>query len=630
MKKMNLKSICTVFCAVFCLTAISIPEQKVSANAESVSISGNSYQFGEKSAYNFSSSEPIASPEEQVFLGELTLEAEIQNTFTDDKQITAFEIKDDTKLKFKYSFDDSLNRTGEKEWHITEDDTEKVNGIKVGREIKKGALIYQTSYNAELWATNKIETNILGAKGAENHTITFQSDENNNQLMNGCYYRIIIAYELEKTTERFGPIPDKHDYKKYAQVYTFYASYKDARKNETSNLQKYTYSTSVKTDLDKGFSGEKAIDVKDPHFGWEIGNFYLSGYTQRNDDDTYIKTLGDKLTLWFSLKQDIYKLNGNSNYYISEDKNGYDQAFQVPKTNFGHGTLLVRFTDYQGKKHEPQTYTNFLEASCFPGANIRVNLFEEGDYEVELVYEIKNKSNDSYTNYKLAFNFKIRNGNCMVYPKDVLTKSDLKNNSVTENGFTLDLAKSRYLKINVKMDTYTQGANGYTTDTRFSRAAADGDQYTEPGVYTITVKNPSTEDKITKQIYVGSDMVLVAYVNPQNVDPQDNEKKRYSVDQIAYYVNNGASVAEDGTLLIPEDETQPVHQETVTTSQEEITESTTSTTETSGTVTTSAESNDFPMIPVAAGGAGAILLGAVGIGVLHSRKKKPNAGKEEQ
>lgn len=38
----------------------------------------------------------------------------------------------------------------------------------------------------------------------------------------------------------------------------------------------------------------------------------------------------------------------------------------------------------------------------------------------------------------------------MVYPFDTVNKNELTNTSVTENGFYLDLAKSKYLDINVK------------------------------------------------------------------------------------------------------------------------------------------------------------------------------------
>ncbi len=77
----------------------------------------------------------------------------------------------------------------------------------------------------------------------------------------------------------------------------------------------------------------------------------------------------------------------------------------------------------------------------------------------------------------------------MVYPFDVLTKGELTNSSLTENGFYLDLAKSRYLDIDVKKEVLVQGSDALTEDTRFNRPAKDGEQYTDEGIYTITVRN---------------------------------------------------------------------------------------------------------------------------------------------
>ena len=78
------------------------------------------------------------------------------------------------------------------------------------------------------------------------------------------------------------------------------------------------------------------------------------------------------------------------------------------------------------------------------GANTRVQLFEEGDYEVALDYEVtKSQLIPQTHHYRIFFKFSVRNANCMVYPFDIVTGAELTNSSVTENWFSLDLAKSR-------------------------------------------------------------------------------------------------------------------------------------------------------------------------------------------
>lgn len=150
------------------------------------------------------------------------------------------------------------------------------------------------------------------------------------------------------------------------------------------------------------------------------------------------------------------------------------------------------------------------------GADTKVVLHEEGDYEVALNYEIQDNNlmhiAGKYGNYRIFLRFSIRNGNCMVFPFDVLTGAELQNTSVTENGFSLDLARSRYLDINVKRSVIMQGPTGMVEDERFNRPAKDGDQYTAEGIYTISVSNRYTGESTVKTIFVGTNELLQAYI----------------------------------------------------------------------------------------------------------------------
>ena len=143
-------------------------------------------------------------------------------------------------------------------------------------------------------------------------------------------------------------------------------------------------------------------------------------------------------------------------------------------------------------------------------------LNEEGDYEIALDYELHDNElthiTSTYANYRIVLRFSVRNGNCMVYPFDVLTGAELQNTSVTENGFYLDLARSRYLDIDVKRSVIVEGPTGMIEDERFNRPAKDGDQYTAEGIYTISVSNRYTGESTVKTIFVGSEELLQQYV----------------------------------------------------------------------------------------------------------------------
>lgn len=320
--------------------------------------------------------------------------------------------------------------------------------------------------------------------------------------------------------------------------------------SDSTTENKYYLGSAINAGHDTGFSEKNKITEKDPHFGWKLGNFYVDGYTRvtenNNGDAVFLKTVGDTVTLWFELEQNISKLNNNDKLSICSDTNGYDEYFGITKTNMGRGTLIIRHTDYQNHVGAPIIYTNYLAANATKGAAVEVKLCEEGDYEVALDYEIRKDNFDifgwnpfpSYYNYRIFFRFSVRNGNCMVYPFDVNTHAELTNSSITENGFFLDLAKSRYLNIDIKKEIRRTGAEGLTEDVRFNKPAKDGEQYTDEGIYTITVSNIYTNQTTTKIIYVGTDDVLKAHV-----------ATGLSIADIEYQLSLGATVANDGTLI---------------------------------------------------------------------------------
>lgn len=314
------------------------------------------------------------------------------------------------------------------------------------------------------------------------------------------------------------------------------------------NEPKYYMGEAVNTGLDNGFSGSNKITKDDPHFGWTLGKFFVSGYTRVSNDaegnPVFLKTVGDKVVLWFNLEQDILCLNGKSDVQISVDTDGYDEYFGVNQTDFGRGTMIIRHRDYQNAQGAAQIYTDYLSANIAVGSDTTVQLFEEGDYEVALNYEIASKENkflstsNVYNNYRIYFKFSVRNGNCMVYPFDVETGEELTNTALTENGFYLDFARSRYLDINVKRETLHEGAVGLTEDVRFNRPARDGDHYTDEGIYTITVSNRYTGQETVKKIYVGTNKLLMAHM-----------VTGLSIEEIRGLIAKGATITEDGMIV---------------------------------------------------------------------------------
>ena len=551
-----IKKIFSLLTIMVCL--ISAP-QVAYAKESTQDVSGSVYEFSKKDAYTFSGASDSASATEQNTIGELSVSGDMEEAGEKDgfKQYTV----DSGNLTLSYKFDASILDTADTDWHLTEDKSKKVDSFVLDKNISKGAIIVQSSKDGESWITDYQMSDAFKTADAISDSIYTTKDV---QLENGCYYRVIVVYKMEiKTDEKKIAFvtTDTTEEKRVAEVYSFYAV---SEKNAGSTMsaadepRKEIASSPIKTDKDKGFSGEKAIDKDDPHFGWKLGTFVINGYTRETTyegNTYYLKNVGDKVTLWFTLNQDINKLNGNSNYSIAEDTKAYDQAFGVPETNFGHGALIISYTDYQGKTHDPVIYTDFLAANATTGADTRVQLFEEGDYEVVLDYEIKNTPRKvgsievipEYTDYKIAFSFSIRNGNCMVYPFDLESGNELSDTAITENGFKLDMAKSRYLTIDVTRTALKVGDDGILSgDVRFNRPAKDNESYSDEGIYTFKVSNLYTGSSTEKTVYVGSNKYYTALA-----------KNKLTIDSLNEKIAAGYTIESDGTLTEPIAETEP-------------------------------------------------------------------------
>lgn len=532
-------------------TSSAVAEAAVTA--EPLSITGNTeniegkvYTFDKDTAYKFSSDgEAVSSRDTQTYGAfsisgiELAVEPEMKNG------VASYSVPEG-HVSIQYTYSDALLSASEEEWHLVDDNTSSIDVFRIDNNIQKGAIILQKSMDHMNWYNVSVQTNAFKNTPVQNGVLYETTDI---EMINGCYYRLIVVYELAQkvgTSTVVLVIPkDEIEYKRIAEVYEFYA----VDKNEhieplVSNTKRYSLGETALVSDFASYSGEKEISKGDLHYGWQLGNFFVSGFTSSvgsEDEVVFLKNAGDVVTLWFNLTQNISALNNDGGLTITSDNDGHDRYFQTPMTNFGKGMLIIRYTDYENVKHDPVMYYDYLLANTMMGANTRVQLFEEGDYEVALDYEVtKSQLIPQTHHYRIFFKFAVRNANCMVYPFDIVTGAELTNSSVTENGFSLDLAKSRYLNLYIKKEVWMEGADGLTEDTRFNTTAKDGDHYTDEGIYTITAKNQYTGIETTKKIYVGTNRILAAYAN-----------SNHSITEIQRMVEQGATIYEDGSISRP-------------------------------------------------------------------------------
>lgn len=551
-----------LFFAVILVTSL-FPIDAYAASSQA-SISGKAYVFEKENDYQFSAASEYKSTDDTTTYGSFSISGKAAVTADDGSQrdvlitpagskngVPSFTIPEGS-LSLSYSYTNTLLNAPEDDWHLIEDKEKNVDQMKLQNNIQKGALILQRSMDHINWSDVSIQTNVFESTPIQYGPLYKTLDI---ETINGCYYRLIVVYELARKTDDskfLGIIPnDTFEYKRVAEVYEFYVSTTN-RHIEKLNSNTPTYSLGRKALVEKSenYSGSKPMSDNDLHRRWDLGSFFVSGHTDirdSNGDVVFLKNAGDVVTLWFNLSQNIDALNNDSKLSITSDEEGCDDYFDTPVTRFGRGMLIIRYTDHQNTPHTPVMYSDFLEACTSFNANTRVQLFEEGDYEVALDYEVtKDQLVDKIHHYRIFFKFSVRNANCMFFPMDLETGAELTHTAIARNGFKLDAAGSKYLQFFKKREIWVEGADGLTEDTRTNTAAKDGDIFTQEGIWTITAKNQYTGLETTKKIYVGTNPILMAYMTTN-----------YSLAELQDLVSQGAVIYEDGTIELPPEVPEP-------------------------------------------------------------------------
>lgn len=528
------------------------------SEGDRVILSGKLYDLGEKDAYDLFKT-PVRSIAAERFeiQGDFS-EVSVKNGFT-NYAVNSGNLKIFIRTQFKK---DLLNNDDPKQWHVIEDSTKTVDSTKLPEKIGTGAIIVQTSKDGKTWLTSDTETDFYNKSETLNNRETAGESTGafyrttNVQLTNGCYYRIIVAYKVQRNVDPtqiwITPVKiPKTEEKEQVEIYQFYAY--DATVNQEEKLDpntSYEFGDVYRVDSQDGFSNPVRIKGDDPHIDWSVGKFYVSGYTAvRMDGDVpvFLKVPGDRASLWFNLEQELDRCNGRTDVKINYIESGSDIYFGTPTiNNFGRGALIVRRTNNKNQK-ERQIYTNYLEASATVGANTRVDLFEEGDYEVALDYQLHydkpfvfGRTTTKTLTYRIFFKFKVRNGDISAFLRDIDTNRFITNANVAEHGFYIDVAQSQYLSMTIKREVLTDSLDGLIEDTKFSGVAKEGRQYTDEGIYTVVVKNLATGDSVTKRVYVGNQDILLAHM-----------KTGLPISEINERLSAGAYINDQGMIIEP-------------------------------------------------------------------------------
>jgi len=551
---------------------------KTYAADRNVSIEGQVFTLAEKDQGFMIDQQQVAKTTDDNTYGNFFISGDLKDT-GEEKGVPCFDARmsgtvggdDEAEVSFVYAYDDELlNADDETSWKLVDDDSKKVGDIDLGGKAKLGTIIVQSSFDREHWMVNDVQTNVFKDTPKNQSAVLYTTVP--NQLVNGCYYRVTVAYQTRKKSGtkqiKSFKIKTEYDYREHVEVYEFYIIDKaeNAQAAKPTDTPKYNLNSEpVNAGVDSEYAKTDAVTSDDIIKGCEIGQFYINGFSgnahfykgdeSKKENPIFLKNVGDKVTLWFDLKQkDIEALNGNTHYKVYSDEKGADKYFHITPQNFKRGALIIRFTDYQNNSRT-NVYTDYLASAATTTADTKVCLFEEGDYEVALDYEIEDSSPlawkipkpATYSAYRIFFKFSIRNSNCMVYPMDLKTGSELRV-PYTESGFKLDLARSRYLDLSIRKKVLS--SNGL--DLRESQISSDQAEFSDEGLYVFTVRNKVTEDNVSKVIYVGSDNLLKAYARYG----KDNDNGEYTIDELIRMRDEGYTFLDDGRIEAPEPEVQ--------------------------------------------------------------------------
>lgn len=441
-------------------------------------------------------------PEDTVFgaftYGKLYVAGDISNTA--GNKIPEYEVKSGN-LSVKYKYSDKYLKAKETDWHLAKDSSTKINGAKCGK-VKKGTILIQTSKVNKNYSEKDRINNIFYDKPSNKKAIFKTNDD---ELYAGTYYRVYVAYKLEKKIPTGSKIKKFDTKEKWIlEVYTFKAYSKNAAVLEEPD---YLDSTPIYSGRNaNGYNEDKGLESDNVHYGWKLGQFQITGHTDRKkleNQDTFIKNPSDTIKLDFKLDQNIDALNGDSDLVINEEHNARNEKFNTDKYEMKRGALFIRYKDENNQLHdEINPHVNYLYDVNSAKADTSVELNEEGDYEIVLDYEIKSTKHGlpEYFHYYIYEQFSIRNGNCMIYPRDIVTGNELSSGNNTQNGFYIDFANSKYLDVYVEIES--PSGNG---DIRRNIPVKDHEQFTDAGLYTITVKNNATGKTVSKRITVKMD-----------------------------------------------------------------------------------------------------------------------------
>ncbi len=305
------------------------------ARADSYSPSATFYQSKDNNEHAISTGK-VSSFSYGTKIGSLKLSG-VQKNGSSINRFSSY--LSNSSITIGYSYNGNSYRETEKDdWHLASDSGKAIAGTELSEKIKMGTLIVQMSTSGKTWDAPVFEVNNLFTDKKLNRSNLYTISK--EDLKQGKYYRIIVAYEIEKRTEN-NLFRDTYDHLYCTEVYQFYAGFngdpvvfrdiitrKTLRTDETVQsgfvIDKNGSSNTVK--VKKGT--EDWIEVQSLTSVTQPGKYKIEVVTLLGKKYNYNIEVADGIETATS-KPVVYENNRKDKYIFGNQING-TTSFEVP------------------------------------------------------------------------------------------------------------------------------------------------------------------------------------------------------------------------------------------------------------------------------------------------------------
>lgn len=193
----------------------------VFASETSMNVFGTSYELADESTFNTNgktNSSMLCYGKKS--LGRMVVVGDI-GTQGDYNGTTAYSVND--SICFKYTYNGDFNKKEKTDWQITSSDEKAVNGNELQKKVQDGVIIIQKSIDGKSWedATEPIYDVFGKANTDKEKDIIYSVSK--DEIMHGTYFRVIVAYRMERQTTAGGFMKAaEYERKSFLEEYRFY------------------------------------------------------------------------------------------------------------------------------------------------------------------------------------------------------------------------------------------------------------------------------------------------------------------------------------------------------------------------------------------------------------------------